>query len=298
MVVALTPIAIRAAQVVRPRRAAGFLLALRLLPTTLALFLVAGLCVPSYLLLEEEAASEQIGLLCLVLAFFGLVLLSVSVLRSTSAIAFSFRQVREWERSGSTRLLDGAWQPVWVVDSEKPLLAVTGVFHPRLVVSRRVTSVLSAEQLRAALRHEEVHRTERDNLKRLLLLLSPGLLPGLHGFKTLERAWSRVTEWAADDDAVAGNPGLSLSLAAALVRIARMGGTPSPTPLSATFLSDGTDLTQRVDRLLRPETTVPSVPTPRLAIAAVVAAIGAFVLVAVQPITLASAHQLMEYLTH
>ena len=103
-------------------------------------------------------------------------------------------------------------------------------------------NALPAGPLAAALRHEEAHRVSRDNLKRLLLLLAPGLLPGFHGFDVLERNWARFTEWAADDEAVAGDAHLSLYLAAALVRVARMGGAPAPSPLSASFLGDSREL--------------------------------------------------------
>ena len=48
------PAAVRAARRMRPRSAARFLLVLRLLPALLALFLVAGLCIPSYLWLEPD----------------------------------------------------------------------------------------------------------------------------------------------------------------------------------------------------------------------------------------------------
>lgn len=297
MVAALTPIAVRAALRMRARLAAGFLLALRLLPVTLGLALVAGLCVPSYLLLEEEASVEEMGSLCMVLAMLAVCLWAVSIARSLRAATRSVQHARDWKRAGSLSWIDGARQPVCLVESSTPLLALAGVLHPRLVISRKVAGVLTTEQLRAALLHEEAHRDAHDNLKRLLLLLSPGLLPGWYGFHGLERGWSRFTEWAADDEAVAGNPRLSLSLAAALVRIARLGGTPSPAPLTASILADGRDLSARVDRLLRPAMGAPQsrrVPVAGMA-AAVVAALAA---ASVNATTLESAHSLLEHLIH
>src|SRR5665647_2521347 len=78
-----------------------------------------------------------------------------------------------------------------------PLLALVGVFVSRLAISRPVIGALSAAQMAAALRHEEAHLVSHDNLKRLLMLLAPGLLPGFHGFDAIERGWARFTEWAA-----------------------------------------------------------------------------------------------------
>src|ERR1035437_5630198 len=57
--------AVRRARRMRPRLAGRFLLALRLLPAALALFVVAGLCVPSYLWLEPETNAEELGAGCL-----------------------------------------------------------------------------------------------------------------------------------------------------------------------------------------------------------------------------------------
>jgi hypothetical protein len=297
IVAVATPAAVRAAQRMCARRAAGFLLALRLLPAALALLLVAGVCVPSYLLLEEEASAEEVGWLCLAAAMLSACLWSVSLARSWRAAARSARHTRDWERTGLPASLPGARRPVWVVDSPAPLLALAGVFRPRLVISRLAAGALSPAQLRAALRHEEAHQTARDNLKRLLLLLSPGLLPGWHGFHALECGWSRFAEWAADDAAAAGNSRRSLSLAAALVRIARMGGTLAAPPLTASFLADGRDLSARVDRLLRPAMATPA-SRRTSAIAATVALAIAFVAVSLRPATLESAHRLLESLMH
>ena len=297
VVAAAAPSAVRAAQRMRARRAAGFLLALRLLPAALALLLVAGLCVPSYLLLEEEANAEEVGSLCLAAAILAVCLWSASLARGVRGAALSARYARDLERMGSGSTLPGARQTVWVVNSSAPLLALTGVFRPRLVISRLVVEALSNGQLRAALRHEEAHDDSRDNLKRLLMLLSPGLLPGWYGFHGLERGWSRFAEWAADDSAVAGDPCVSLSLAAALVRMARMGGVPTPAPLSSSFLADGRDLSARVDRLLRPAVAAPA-PRRAPALAAVFALAAAFVAATLHPATLVSAHRLLEHLIH
>jgi hypothetical protein len=296
-VAALTPLALRAGSKMRARRAAGFLLALRLLPPALGLILVAGLCVPSYLLLEQEASVEEVGRLCLALAILAGCLWVASIVRSLRAAVRSARHARDWEQVGSLFEIEGARKPVYLVESREPLLALAGVLHTRLVMSRQVAGVLTREQLRAALRHEEAHRAAHDNLKRLLMLFSPGLLPGYYGFHGLERGWFRFAEWAADDEAVEGNARLSLSLAAALVRIARLGGAPAPTPLTASFLADGRDLTARVDRLLRPTSTAPM--QRRVPVVRTIVAVTTLVAWAnLSTTTLESAHRLLEHLVH
>src|ERR1035437_8177435 len=269
MVVAASgPAAVRAARRMRPRLAGRFLLALRLLPAALALFVVAGVCVPSYLWLEPQISAEEVGHGC------------------------------GCERLGRRSSLSGLRLPVWILDAPAPLLALVGVFRSRVVISSSVRSALSAGQLAAALRHEEAHQVSRDNLKRLLLLLAPGLLPGFHGFDAIERGWARFTEWAADDDAVAGDARLSLSLAAALVRIARMGGTPPASPLSASFLGDSLEISARVDRLLSPAPAAPIRPGNGAAVTAVVALAAGCTAFMLHPATLESAHRIIEQLIH
>jgi len=292
------PAAVRAARRMRPRSAGRFLLALRLLPAALALFVVAGLCVPSYLWLEPETNAEEVGAGCLAAAILAAALWTLSTARGVRAAARSARHARESERLGRLSTLPGSRLPVWILDVPAPLLALVGVFVSRLAISRPVIGALSAAQMAAALRHEEAHRVSRDNLKRLLMLLAPGLLPGFHGFDAIERGWARFTEWAADDDAVAGDAHLSLSLAAALVRIARMGGTPPASPLSASFLGDSREISARVDRLLSPAPAAPIRPGNGAAVTAVVALAAGCTAFMLHPATLQSAHRIIEQLIH
>jgi Zn-dependent protease with chaperone function len=298
LVVALSgPAAVRGARRMRPRLAGSFLLALRLLPAALALFVVAGLCVPSYLWLEPETNAEEVGAGCLAAAILAAVLWTISTVRGVRAAARSARHARGCKRLGRLSTLPGSRLPVWILDAPAPLLALVGVFRSRVVISSPVMSALSAGQLAAALRHEEAHRVSRDNLKRLLLLLAPGLLPGFHGFDAIERGWSRFTEWAADDDAVAGDSRLSLSLAAALVRIARMGGT-APAPLTASFLGDSREISARVDRLLSPAPAGPMQPRNSAVMAVGLALAAGCAACMLHPATLESAHRIIEQLIH
>jgi Zn-dependent protease with chaperone function len=296
------PAAVRAAQRARPRVAARFLLAMRLLPPALGWFVVAVLCVPSYLWLEPETSAEAVGPGCLLAAVLATSLWTVSIARGVRAATRSVRHARGCERLGRRTTLNivhpGSTVPVWILDAASPLLALTGVFRSRLLISRPVVIALSPEQLSAALRHEEAHHVSRDNLKRLLLLLSPGLLPGFHGFESLERGWSRVGEWAADDDAVAGDPQLSLALAGALVRIARLAGSPSPSPVWASFLGDGGELSARVDRLLSPTPAAPEQPRHGVFLVAALALAGGCMAFMLHPATLESAHRLLEEMIH
>ncbi|HEV2687996.1 MAG TPA: M56 family metallopeptidase [Bryobacteraceae bacterium] len=263
-------------------------------PSGFAALLVLAFCVPSYLWLEPEQAIENVGLGCILASFCGIAVWTLAVARGLRAGVRSRRYLRSCQTLGRVAQLE---KPVWLVDGATPLLALAGIVHPRLVISSEVVGALSAEQLDAALRHEEAHRISRDNLKRLLILLSPGILPGLGGFGALERGWARFTEWAADDRAVAGSPRRSLSLAAALVRVARLGEARQPAPCMTSLLGDRSDLSARVDRLLRGTPAVEN-PASRKGLFVGVLALGLTCAAAavLLPASLSTVHRLLETL--
>jgi hypothetical protein len=297
VVLAITPAAARRAGRMAPRPATRWLLALRLFPLACSLFVVAAFCVPSYLWLEPQTASEQAGFVCLASALLGLAGWSVSIARGVRAAARSLRYIGRCQRAGVRTQLEGDASPVWVMDGETGSLMLAGLVRPRLFISRQVMTSLSADQLEFAIRHETAHRVSRDNLKRLLMLLAPGVLPCFRGFESLEAHWSRFTEWAADDSAVDGDAGRSLSLAAALVRVARLTRASYASPLIASLLNEGRDLEVRVDRLLR---AAPSdklerrMPAKAASVALVLT--GLLVAAMLQPATFHSVHRLLEEL--
>src|SRR6185437_807949 len=94
------------------------------------------------------------------------------------------------------------------------------------------------------------HAESLDNLKRLLLCAAPGILPFAAGFRAIEREWAKLAEWAADDRAAQGDAGQSLTLAEALVRMARIGSLSRCSPLVSPFASATSDVAERVNRLL------------------------------------------------
>lgn len=294
----IAPGAIEAAGRLRPIRAARVLLALRLLPAAAAAVVVAVLCVPSYLWLEPRAASEDVGVRCLAAALLCLVCSALALARAWRAASRSLGYIRYCRIVGRRMCVGAEASPAWVVEGPAPFLVLAGIVRPRLVISSNVVAALPPEQLAVALRHEHAHRISRDNLKRLLVLLTPDVLPFWRGFGALDRAWARFTEWAADDRAVAGDSGRSLSLAAALVRVARMGACPQTPPLVTSLLADNEELAARVDRLLRDAPRlVDERPRPALALAGT-AAFGCLVSATLQPATLQLVHGLLEQLTH
>ena len=294
----LIPAALRRASQVAPRSGARLLFTLRVAPTALSLLLVAALCVPSYLWLEPEQSVEEAGVICSVAALLAAAVWSASIARVLRAVARSFQYRARCRRGGTQVHLEGQSAPVWVIDDAKGALALAGILRPQLFISRRVLTQLTADQLSVVMRHEDAHRSSGDNLKRLFLLLSPDILPFFHGFARLEKNWARLTEWAADDHAVDGDTGRSLSLASALVRVARLGPVSYPSPIITSCLDDECDLAARVDRLLMPPPAVASskVRTPLSATVAAGGLTALLVAVMLHPGTLHSVHSLLEYL--
>src|SRR5437660_11130195 len=160
--------AIRMAERMRPRSAVLFLFALRAFPFALGTAAVFILCVPSYLWLEPQASSERIGWVCLMLALLGVAGWAGSIGRVARAVGASVRISRAWTRASGKILLAHELGEAKIVENDAPLLALVGIFRPKLVISSGVLRSLSSEELHLALQHENAHRTSRDNLKRLL----------------------------------------------------------------------------------------------------------------------------------
>ncbi|MFZ0637090.1 MAG: hypothetical protein WA755_15725 [Candidatus Acidiferrales bacterium] len=245
------PAAIRVAENMSPRLGARFLFILRVFPVCFALISVLGLCVPSFLLFEPQEYAERVSLFCTGAALLGLAIWVISMFRSSYAVIRSVLYARHARAAGQTTCIPGQTSPVSVLPAGPPIFALAGIVSPRVVFSREVQLALSAQELDAALRHEGAHRISRDNLKRLFLLLAPEVMPFSRCFAALEHGWARLSEWAADDDATGGDPQVALSLAGALIRVARLGAAPR-LPLAA-LLVDESNLSARVNRLLRME---------------------------------------------
>ena len=294
----LVPAAIRFAGKLTARDAARMLFALRLFPFAFSLLLVAGFCVPSYLRLELQQATEPVGLPCLAAALLGFWTCGEAIFRGIRALIESHGYIQRCTRLGHATQIEGDTEPVCVLDAAEPPIAIAGVIHPTLIVSRRVIGGLSQEQLSAALQHERAHWAAHDNLKRLALRVAPRILPFTHGFVRIERAWSKFTEWAADDRSVAGDPARSVVLASTLVRVARMSSALPPAPLVSSLLADGHDLSARVNRLLcgpRQNEKRALVPAA-FAVCFTAASVAAVTAASAYPAALQAAHSLLESL--
>jgi Zn-dependent protease with chaperone function len=291
-----SPRLVRFAERICPRRAAALLLLARFLPGGIALAFVVALCIPSYFALEPDAPSEELGLACLAAATLAILIWTISIARGIHAAVRSILYLHRCRRTGQTAQLPGEISPAVLIDANVPVLALSGVFHHRLVVSRRIVDELSPDQLTAALLHERAHSVSQDNLKRLLQLLAPGILPGWNGFDKLEAAWARLAEWAADDRAAAGDPHRSLSLAAAMIQVARLGVAGQPSPLTTSLLPDTRHLETRVNRLLA-NTPPPDRQSSSYQLVAILAFLSLTPLT-FHPAILKSVHTLLEHLTH
>jgi hypothetical protein len=296
------PAAFRVAQHSKPGFAAKFLFLFRMFPFAVTLLVVLGFCIPSYLWLEPLASGEKVGFACLGAAAMGLIVWMLSAFRVGFSLLRTSRYMSSCERNGQETTVDGEASPVLVLKRDAPVMAVAGLVRPRLIVSRGVLTKLTPEQREAAFRHEQAHQVSRDNLKRFLCLLAPDALPFISGFRKIERQWARYTEWAADDHAVAGDSQRALSLAAALVSVAKMGVDHQPAYLLSSLycplVAEDEDLAVRVDRLLREQQYAEKPLAPLVHVARNITLVAGSLVVAalVWPGSLGSVHQILEKL--
>lgn len=282
LALAASPAAVRFGERMRPAAGAWVVLGLRLLPVTLALGVVAGFCVPSYLRFEQDA-SESIGWVCLALGIAGLLLVAGSV-RCVVSTQLKSNRIAAAHESG-----------------KRPIFALVGFLRPRVIVSNRVREALSQPQMEAALLHESAHQRSHDNLKRLAMIAAPGLLPFRSSFGALESGWVRLSEWAADDFAITAQPMLAIALAEALVRVARVANISDEFPALSAFVGCQGDLGERVERLLterRQEASGRRWLTGALGVAIAAVSVATGVMATTHCDLLYGVHCAMEHLVH
>ncbi len=278
-----------------PAVAAWRLLALRLLPTALALLVCVGVVLPAFLRHEPRATDERVGLGLLLAAAVSSALLVAGGVRAAGGILATRRLVLRWRRTGRPIRLQGVPHPTFAVDEDFPIVAVAGCVRPELFLSRHVLARCTSAELAAIVAHETGHLRRRDPWSRFLLRACPDLLACTPLGRSLERSWEQAAEQAADDEAVAGGAN-ALDLASALLAVARIAGerTSGPFPLPALYRGGG--VAQRAARLLESR----SLGTPRgrrgpgPVTTLALAASGVLLAVAVRPDILEPVHGLLE----
>jgi Zn-dependent protease with chaperone function len=163
------------------------------------------------------------------------------------------RLASNWLREAVEIKVDSVRAPVYRIKHQFPVIAVIGIFRPRMFVAEQVLGSLDENEFRAAIAHEYGHLRARDNFKRTLLRICRDLLILPLG-KGLDRAWAENAESLADEHAARTGSSTALDLASALVKIAKIvpAGSGPAMPAGAYLVEDlSVDVTSRVRRLVR-----------------------------------------------
>src|SRR5512143_3895084 len=171
-------------------------LALRLAPAALSMLFVTVLCVPSYWQYEPREATEGFDITLTTIAVLGIALLLTSAVRGIAAWRSASRRVDDWIRHADKAVVGTT--PCFIVDSDRPMIALSGVWRHRLVVTRGLVEALTGAELAAAIAHELGHRRAWDNVKRLAMRSAPDFLGTSRVARAFERRWAAAAEHSAD----------------------------------------------------------------------------------------------------
>jgi Zn-dependent protease with chaperone function len=226
------------------RRMADFSFALRMFPLVAAAVITAAFTVPSFLLLEPRAIDEPMGGIPLILGFCGAGLGIFGAVNVAIALRKASSTISTWTRDAQP-IDSNAPVPVLRISPLVPAMTAAGIVRPRVLLSGAAESMLTANELQTALNHEVAHVRRLDNLKKLLLRFV-----AFPGMRAIEAAWLEATEMAADDAAVS-NAAEALDLAAALIKLSRLGPVEPPVDLTAALVhSPASVMYARVERLI------------------------------------------------
>ena len=234
------------------RLRAQILFTLRLAPSLVGLIAVGLFFLPAYLDYEPRGTSEAVSTKLALFASLSILGLALASWRAARAVCITRKLRREWLNASKEISLPGVRVRAFQIPHTFPIVAVVGIFRPRLFVAEQVLLTLTPEELAATVAHEYGHLRARDNLKRGLLRAcrDARLIPVGN---SVEKSWSAAAESAADEYAAEISAEMALNLASALVKIARMVpvGVRPQMPLAAFVVGEETrGIKARVRHLL------------------------------------------------
>jgi hypothetical protein len=240
------------------------LAAMRLLPSIIGLAFAATMAI-IFIRYEPPDTTETPGLLLAAAASVTLGLGVAAAGRLLRAVSAGIECSRLLRACGRSVVRDDGTR-VWVVETDYPVAAVTGIFRTKLLLSTRLFDECPPRELEAVVRHEVAHVRRRDNLVRAAMLYLPDPFACFRAGSELQQAWAQAAEESADDSAAGQHLESRAELASALVRVARMADRPAPRWMPALGFYEGTNLEHRVRRLLEAGRLSTGIPPRALAV--------------------------------
>jgi Zn-dependent protease with chaperone function len=250
---------------VRARR----LLQLRLVPSAVAAAITLFVITPAFAIYEPDNAGEEIGPVLELLSLLALIQIGAAIVGAVRSMRLTTRIEREWLRvSESIDAGRTAGLHAFAIQSASPMVALVGVFAPKLIAARTVVDACTAEEIACIVAHERGHFDARDNFKRWLMAVLPDALRWTRIHHEMVDAWHHAAEDAADDAATGGHAVARAELAALLLKIVRLAPTPAWNAAIVSPFVEQHGLERRVRRLLQPgiEPPAPFAIVPMLAV--------------------------------
>ncbi len=188
---------------------------IRTLPLSLPIVVVGFAVLPSFFALEPRQTAEKPDWWLAVLAMFSLLALGFAITKLARTLMSTCRAEREWMQS-ARRIDSPAAIPIYELHDPDSLVAVVGMFSPRIFLGTRILASLTPEELQAAVAHEVAHVRSFDNFKQAILSAT-----GMRFFNPIDRVFRSAAEISADTHALRSRIS-PLDLGSAIVKVARL----------------------------------------------------------------------------
>ncbi|HUQ86293.1 MAG TPA: M56 family metallopeptidase [Vicinamibacterales bacterium] len=251
------------------------LLQLRLMPSVAAAAITLFVITPAFAMFEPDSRGERAGPILLTVCALSSILIVLSIARAARSLWMTRRLERQWLHA--SEVIDAsraAGLPAFAIASPSPMVALVGVFEPKLIAARTVVDACTPDEIACIVAHERGHFDARDNLKRWVMASLPDLLRWTPIHKEIVDAWHHAAEDAADDAATGGHAVARAELAALLLKIVRLAPSPAWDAAIVSPFVEHHGLERRVRRLLQPEIEPPAplAIMPTVAVAAMAVA--------------------------